>query len=68
MILRWWSPKAKRIGTKARASQVGRGMRITSVKQVVGRVEELRREDGPKPSGLFVQSILESISSCDGDR
>ena len=32
---------------KARASQVGRGMRITSVKQVVGRVEELRREDGP---------------------
>lgn len=33
------------MGTKARASQVGRGMRITSVKHVVGRVEELRWDD-----------------------
>lgn len=42
---------------KTRASQVGRGMRTTSVKHVVGREEEFSWEFEPKASALFVQSI-----------
>lgn len=34
------------MGTRARASHVGRGIRMTSVKHDVGKEEELRREVG----------------------
>jgi hypothetical protein len=38
--------RRKRIGTKKRPSQTGRGMRIVSTKQDVGMGEE-RVDDGP---------------------
>jgi len=59
--LRWWRERRKRIGRMASASHIGRGIRIVSVKQVVGNGEE-RIECGPKPSGLLLQS---RISMCD---
>jgi len=45
------------MGRERIASQMGRGMRIVSMKQVVGIGEE-RVECGPKPSGRLVQSIF----------
>jgi hypothetical protein len=45
-VFRWWMERAKRRGRSRRESQMGRGMRIVSVKQVVGRGEE-RVECGP---------------------
>jgi hypothetical protein len=45
-VFRWWIDRAKRMGRTRRESQIGSGMRIVSVKQVVGRGEE-RVECGP---------------------
>jgi len=54
------------MGKRKSASQVGRGTRIVSMKQVVGMGEE-RVECGPKPSGRFGQSIFLALSCCSKD-
>jgi len=55
--------RMNRMGKKRSASQIGAGMRIVSMKQVVGIGEE-RVECGPKPSGRWVQSIFLLFCSC----
>jgi hypothetical protein len=40
LIFRRWIDRRKRMGRKKSASQMGRGMRIVSTKQVVGTGEE----------------------------
>jgi hypothetical protein len=58
---RWWMLRTKSAGRRRSESQTGRGMRITSTKQVVGMGEE-RVECGPFMSGQL------ALLNCEGER